>query len=292
MLFCEKAYAKINLSIGISGVRADGYHLMEMVMQQVSLCDSITLELTHRTRQTGGENTIALSCSDPALSCGEENTVFRAARLFFDACGVKGVDVHIHIDKRIPHQAGLGGGSADAAAVLRALNRAFESCLSLEKLCAIGERVGADVPFCIVGGTRLVTGIGERMRPLPPLPDCAIVLVKPAQGVSTREAFQAYDALVDKPVYDTSHLLRALDSGSLPQIGAQLFNVLEQVCRLPQVGQLKASLQEAGACGALMSGSGSAVFGLFGDEAVARTAADALGEQYVFSCVCRPIQED
>ena len=172
------APAKLNLSLDIVGVREDGYHLLRMIMQTIDLCDQIVLERADE---------ISLTCNLPELPCDERNLAVRAAHAFFERTGLPG-GVRMTLDKNIPHGAGMGGGSADAAAVLKGLNELCGTDLSQQELCEIGLRLGADVPFCIVGGTQLAEGVGERLTPLPPLPDCFLLVAKPEQGVSTPEA--------------------------------------------------------------------------------------------------------
>lgn len=258
--------AKINLSLDIVGKREDGYHLLRGVMQSLSLCDDLVVE-----RAAGR---LTLTCDDPALPRDGRNAAYRAAAAFLAETGREGAA--LALTKRIPYQAGLGSASADAAAALRGLNALFGHPLDEGTLLALGLSVGSDVPFCLTGGTLLAEGIGERLSPLPPLPDCVVVLVKPDEGMATPEAFARYDAL-GRPIRpDGGALAAALAAGDLAGVGAACANAFEQVCPAADVAAVKAGLLEAGALGAAMTGSGTAVFGLFDDRARAGRAVGLL----------------
>ncbi len=265
-----KAPAKINLTLNIEGIRDDGYHLLSSVFQAVSLSDYVTVS---RRAQEG----IVLAMSDPLLPCDERNTAYRAAHCFFEAIG-QVPSVSLYVEKRIPQQAGLGGGSSDAAGVLVGLNELFEAGLSTQELCAIGERVGADVPFCIVGGTAMVTGIGEIIEPLPSLRDVPLVIAKPAVGVSTKEAYAAVDNVRTIPA-DQAAMRRAIEAGDAAAVGALLSNAFEQALRIPEVEALLSSIRAFSPLGAAMSGSGSAVFGVFETAESAGECCASLGVQ-------------
>lgn len=261
------APAKINLTLNIEGVREDGYHLLSSVFQAVSLSDRVTVT---RTQEDG----IALTVSDPALPCDKRNTAYRAAQEFFVHTGIS-PRVKIHVDKHIPQQAGLGGGSSDAAGVLVGLNTLFDTKLSVETLCALGERVGADVPFCVVGGTAMVTGIGERIEPLAPLKDCFIVIAKPSIGVSTAEAYRAVDAVKTIPA-DQNAVRTAIENGDLKAVGAHVSNAFEQALAIPEVEDILAKMRSCQPLGCMMSGSGSAVFALFENAEKASSCVHSL----------------
>lgn len=273
------APAKINLSLDVGAVMPNGYHPVTTVMQAVSLFDEVTVS---RSAEQG----IRLCCSDAALVCDRRNTALRAALAFEQRFGPLG-GIDIYLKKGIPMQAGLAGGSTDAAAVLTALNRLFGSPFSLSALCEMASSVGADVPFCLQGGTQLATGIGTTLSPAPPMPDCALVIAKPAIGVSTAEAYKAIDAA---PLCDgtTPAMLAALQSGDIGAVAAALGNRFEKALALPQVSALRDAMLQMGALGAQMSGSGSAVFGIFDNEQKAAACAQALSQQ-VFVAVCRPL---
>ena len=278
------APAKLNLTLDILGLRPDGYHELEMVMQAVSLCDDIEI-----TVDTFAERQIL--CQTPAgdpipgIPRDSRNLAWRAADLFYSAGGFPDNGLTIRIVKRIPVQAGLAGGSADAAAVLRALGCLFEHRNPPEPE-ALAAQCGSDVPFCLQGGTALVRGRGERVTPLRIDPTQHYVIVKPPFGISTPALFHASDAHTPERRPDADALLRALRRGDCGSAGTLLCNVLEPVAAQshPEILQIKDSLLALGACGAQMTGSGSAVFGLFPDEAQAKRACAALkgGENAVF----------
>lgn len=266
------ANAKINLYLDITGRRADGYHLLETVMQSIDLCDIVNLSLC--------ESGISVSCSDPNIPSGEGNICHKAARAFFEAAG-RAQGVIIHIDKRIPSGAGLGGGSADAAAVLRGLNMLFDSALSEEELLRISAAVGADVPFCLCGGTRICKGIGELMERTAPIKDVCFLVVKPPYSCPTGEAYARYDSAGCEP---KNALAEFLCAGA--DFSKKLYNVFEELYDDERTARIKQVLISAGAQGALLTGSGSAVFGVFGEEEAALRAAEQFAE--CFTAVCRP----
>lgn len=251
----EKAFAKINLSLDILSRREDGYHDLRMVMQTVSLWDTLFL------RRAEG---IQLSCGESPLPCDSRNTVWRAAEAFLQETGFPGLS--IRLEKRIPSQAGLGGGSADAAAVLRGANALYGAGLSPERLCSLGKQVGADVPFCIRGGTALAEGIGDRLTPLPGIPRCRIVIGKPETGVSTAEAYKKADEPGRREKRYTERLLRAMKSGMLPELARALGNDFQDFLCIPESECIRKAMLDQGALGALMTGSGSAVYGLFSPD--------------------------
>lgn len=263
------AYAKINLSLDILGTRPDGYHEVRMLMQSLTLHDTLTLEV----HPAPG---VSLTCSEPSLPVDGRNLAYRAAALFLStyapSCGAV-----LHLEKKIPSAAGLAGGSSDAAAVLRGLNEMFGSPASDTALAALGLQLGADVPYCLLLGTALSEGIGERLTPLPAAPDCCCLLVKPAAGASTKQIYTGYDALAETteiPRPDTKGLLDALSARDYEGLTSRLCNVLEPVTLrlVPEIADLKETLYSLGADGALMSGSGPTVFGLFSSESAAKNA--------------------
>ncbi|WP_195984166.1 4-(cytidine 5'-diphospho)-2-C-methyl-D-erythritol kinase [Clostridium sp. D33t1_170424_F3] len=277
-----KAYAKINLSLDILGKRADGYHLLDMVMHSVSLCDTLTL--------TEKKEGVTVSCDREEIPCGPENTVYRAAEAFYQYTKLT-PGIRIAIDKQIPSQAGLAGGSADAAAVLRALNRMYQTDLPLETLCEIALTVGADVPFCVVGGAARVQGIGEKWQPVAPLPDCRIVICKPPLGVNTAEAYAKADEQggTGKALY-TKRVLQSLEQGALFEIGNALGNAFSDLLPLPEVDAIRRQMLRDGAAGSCMTGSGSAVYGLFAGEDAAEQCRRNLLPLYPETFLCRPIR--
>lgn len=265
-----RAHAKINLSLDITGRRDDGYHLVRMVMQALELHDTLRME---KLSSAG----ILLETDRKDLAADESNLVFRAAKLMLDTFRPE-EGVKISLAKRIPLAAGLAGGSADAAAALRGMNELFAIGLDDTELCRFGLRLGADVPFCLTGGTALSEGIGEILTPLAPLPDCFIVLAKPRAEVSTAETYRAYDSGDGSLHPDTEGLIRALEYADLDGVCARLANVLEPVTSAvhPEVTRIREQLQEAGADGACMSGSGPTVFGIFREKKKAEHACDLL----------------
>ena len=278
------APAKVNLYLNVCGKRADGYHDIESVMQTVSIFDRLTVI---RNDADGNKN-ISLSCRNTKIPTDEKNLVYRAALRFFEENGIAEYDVSFILEKKIPSEAGLGGGSSDAAATLLALDRLYETNLSLETLCAIGAKIGADVPFCIKKGTVYTEGIGEIMTSAPPMPDCAFLIAKPeGAGINTAEAYRAIDTLpTEAPAISFEDFQSALAACNISRISALLYNKFEAVTP-DSVGSamLKARFLETGALGALMSGSGSAVFAIYPDIAEARRAKEILSEEMeVFFC--------
>ncbi len=270
-----KARAKINLTLGITGKRDDGYHTVEMVMQSVSLCDNVSVVVSGKNRG------IKLSCTCEGLPNDSSNLAYRAADVFYETVGIPVEECLIHIEKRIPVEAGLAGGSADAAAVLIALDSLHDTRLSLDALCDMGLLLGADVPYCIRRGTMLAEGIGDKLTRLPSLPVCWAVLCKPGFSISTKEAYAAFDRLDGLPKPDTKGVIEALESGDLAGACARLSNQLEAVAvSHPEIEEIKAIMCKYGASGALMSGSGPTVYGLFAERANAEEAKTRLLSRY------------
>jgi 4-diphosphocytidyl-2-C-methyl-D-erythritol kinase len=254
------APAKINLTLDITGTTPDGYHTLDSVMQAVDLCDVVMIR-----EQPGGE--IRVSCSRPDVPENAANIAHKAAMAFFSQLDLPVQGLSVYIDKSIPMEAGLAGGSTDAAAVLRGMNHLFAAGLSEEKLRELGETVGADVPFCLAGGCHLARGKGEKLTTLPALPDCVLLIAKPPAGVNTRHAYSLYDQCggqLTRP--NTVAMLAAIKTRDLPGIGQNMLNVFEELTNLDEVERLKSILLRGGAVGAVMSGSGSAVVGLFAGE--------------------------
>lgn len=277
------ANAKINLTLDILRKREDGYHDLQMVMQSVTLADQITV-----TPAQGAEGRAASDLR--FLPTGGKNLAQVAAAVFREATGLGG-EVDVDIRKHIPVCGGLAGGSADAAAVLHAMNQLTGAGLSRSRLAEIGARAGSDVPFCVLGGTALAEGRGERLTPLPPLPPCRIVICKPPFSVSTPQLFGRVNVrkIVRRP--DTAGVLAALDAGDLAGVARRMYNVFEDVLeprRYREIASIKAALIDCGALGASMSGSGPSVFGLFDGEAGAQSACDCLRENYQDVFLCTP----
>ena len=279
-----KARAKINWTLDILGQREDGYHLMDMLMQPVSLADTITLTpSSDLTLTTGGF---------PKLPANEHNLAYRAALALRKATGCT-QGAAIHVEKRVPVGAGMGGGSADAAAVLAGLNQLWKTGLNQDELEQLGLSLGADVPFCLRGGLTRTTGIGEAMQPLPCSQLYDLVIIQPCRGLSTGAVFTAYHEMEGIPRPDTEQARLALESGNAALLAASLGNVLQPVSQAmrPPIAQAIEQLKKQGAIAALMTGSGSAVFGVFTEEATARAVARALRGRWPSTFYCRTCHE-
>lgn len=270
----EQARAKVNLLLAVGPERADGYHDLVSVMQTVDVYDTVTV-----TAHTGSG--ITMTCDDPSLAADGTNLAYRAAEVFFARTGLANDGVHIALQKRLPMQAGLGGGSADGAAVLRGLRTLYAPELPNERLEAMAAELGSDVPFCVKGGTALALGRGEQLSPLPQLPDCWFVLVKPEEAFSTGKMYGRIDELGCYDVIDPSSMTAALTRGDLAAVCAAMENTFEKAvpadCAVPVIRE---ELMRRGAMGAMLSGSGSAVFGIFDEESAAKRAAEAMKAEY------------
>lgn len=275
------APAKLNLSLDIVGRRADGYHLLQTVMQSISIYDTVTLE---ESREEG----MTLSC--PALSSlpMEKNIAYRAADAFFRATGLT-PRLKITVEKQIPWGAGLGGGSADGAGVLWGLRRMYQPEMPLETLCEIGLSVGADVPFCLLGGTALAEGIGEVLSPLPPFSSCYFVVAKPSMGIETAKAYAAFDAMQSVKHPHTRGLINAIGQGNCTQAAALFFNVLQAVTNVPEWPALCRIAEETGGTRPVMTGSGSAFFSMYRDLAAAESCCAQIKTAGMQAFVCTPI---
>ena len=264
-----KAFAKINLSLDIVGKREDGYHLLEMVMQNVDLHDDIIIEQI--------EEGIMLTCNKAYVPVDERNIAYKAAKLLMDTKGIR-KGVRIDITKRIPVAAGLAGGSADAAAVLKGMNELFDLKMSTEELMEEGLKLGADVPYCIVGGTCLCEGVGEVVTPLKPFRGHTILLVKPSFGVSTKEAYGLFELDRINRHVETGKLIKAMEDDDLNGVNYYSRNLLENVVlpRYPILKSIKQMLSRSGSIVTLMSGSGPTIYGIFRDVSAAENAARAL----------------
>lgn len=282
----EIACAKINLCLDVTAKREDGYHEIESVMVCVSFGDEVIL-------QSNGGHGVTLSCSDPTLPTDGKNLAVKAANAFLEATG-RCDGVHIVLNKKTPDKAGLAGGSADAAAVLRGINVLTGEGLSDAELCRIAESVGSDVVFCVASDPAYVSGRGERLSDAPPLPECAIVLAKGADGVKTPEAYSDLDGLFgdfSSQGGRADRMLSALETGELDSVCESLYNIFESVVapKIPDIEMLKSKLCSCGAKGALMSGSGSAVFGLFTTLDEAEQAAEQIRADGYWAVACEPI---
>lgn len=278
-----KAFAKLNLTLDILRRREDGYHDLQMVMQSIDLADELTI--------TPAEGEGLMSTTLSYLPSDGRNLAQMAAEAFRNAAGRSG-QVDISIVKRIPVCAGMAGGSSDAAAVLRAMNELTGAGYTPAELARIGEAVGSDVPYCVVGGTALAEGRGERLTPLPPLPSCHVVVCKPPFPISTPQLFSRVDVrrIARRP--DTVGMLAALAAGDLTGVARRMYNVFEDVLeprRQAEISAIKAALIDCGALGAAMTGSGPTVFGLFDDPAAAESARARLSGSYQDVFLCRTL---
>ena len=264
------AYAKLNLTLDILGKRDDGYHEMKMVMQTISLHADVTVTLTDKG--------ITCRIAGAELPCDERNLAVKAANAFCEAMDYRG-GIDIALIKHIPSEAGMAGGSADAAAVLRALRELVSPALTDERLEQISARIGSDVPFCICGGTQLAEGRGEKLTALNPAPECFVAVCKPDFPISTPELFARVDGVMLSHRPDTDAMLSAIARGDCGALCANVQNVFEQAlpdAQRERIEEIKRALVENGAACAAMTGSGSAVFGLFSDEVLCRNACEVL----------------
>lgn len=271
-----EAPAKLNLTLDVLGKRPDGYHDLKMVMQSIALTDTLRLE------DNGGQG-LRVRSNLHFLPCGEKNLAAAAALRFYRALGRDPRGLDISISKSIPVCAGMAGGSSDAAAVLRALNGWEGEPFTPAELAQVGEQVGSDVPYCVLGGTALAEGRGEVLTPLSPLPPCWVVVCKPEFSVPTPELFGRIDGCRVRRRPDTDGVLAALEEGDLLGVAMRMYNVFEDV--LPErqrarVAEIKNVLIQHGALGANMSGTGPTAFGLFNDREQGEQAAAALREQF------------
>ena len=288
----ESAYAKINLFLDVVGRRADGYHLIDGIMQNISLADSVTVQF-----EQASEIVVSLTATEnDRMPTDMTNLACRAAVRYLEAAGIGG-KVSIHLEKRIPMAGGLAGGSADAAAVLRALDCVSGASLGVDELCRIGAKIGADVPFCVRGGAMRTEGIGDRLTPCHGLSDCFLVVACAGEGVSTPWAYGKLDELYNDFSEDRNcakkveKLIDALQICDLSMICSHFENVFESVVSKvnPYVDRIKTILTDAGAIRAMMSGSGPSVFGIFEREKDARNACEKLMLEHITGYFCKPI---
>ncbi len=265
-----KSYGKINLGLDVLRRRPDGYHEVKMIMQMVGLYDTLTMEKTQ-------ENQVSMNCNLSFLPTDEKNLVYRAAALMKEKYQIQ-TGVKIVLKKRIPVAAGMAGGSSDCAAALKGMNQLFDLGLSKEELCDIGVTLGADVPYCIWGGTALAEGIGEKLTRIDPMPGCYILIAKPGISVSTAFVYKnlKLDQLERHP--DIDGMIECLKQKDLKGICSRLENVLETVTipEYPIIQKVKEHLMKHEAMGALMSGSGPTIFGIFSNQKTAKQALESL----------------
>ena len=280
----EPAYAKINLTLDVLGKRPDGYHDLKSVMQTISLRDDIELDI-------GTGKPWVLRCDKEGIPCDERNLAWKAAKVYCDALGKDPDGLEIRITKRIPSEAGLGGGSADAAAVLRGLNRYFGNPLSILALAELGAQVGSDVPFCVVGGTVMCEGRGERLRKLPDMPDCIFVVVKPEFSISTPELYRKLDEKTIAHRPDHQAMESALLAGDLGKVAENVWNVFDPIVTQDhlELNYIKSIFNSYGSVAQQMTGSGSAVFAIVQNFEYAAVICNMLKENYPSVFIAKPV---
>lgn len=272
MKFQIKAYGKINLGLDVLGKLPNGYHEVRMVMQTVGIYDELTFERT--------ESGIEVTADAAELPTGEDNLIYKAARLMKDRYHIR-EGIRIHLQKNIPIAAGMAGGSTDAAAAMKGISRLFGLDIGLLELMEAGVEIGADVPYCVIGGTALAEGIGEKLTPLELAPECYVLVAKPAVNVSTKYVYEHLDMGKIEKHPDIDGMVEAIGIGSLQGILDRMGNVLETVTipEYPVIGRLKQRMKELGAVNSLMSGSGPTVFGIFLERRAAQMALDRLEQE-------------
>ena len=274
------APAKINLSLDILGVDERGYHLLDMIMQTVSLFERVTVSKKKKD--------ITLSSNARYIPTDSKNVAVKAAMLFFEYTGIKG-GAHIHIKKTVPIKAGMAGGSADAAGVIVGLDKIYETNLTRRQMCEIGAKAGSDVPFMIMGGTKRVQGVGEIIKPCPPMPRCHLVICMPDKGVSTPAAFANYDTLGEKTLVETDKLVAAMEENDIYGVAKYMANDLEKAAASEYTQPIKEELIQQGAIGSVMTGSGAAVFGVFDDEDKAKAAVEYFRSRVRSVFIAKPV---
>lgn len=282
-----KAPAKINLSLDIVGRRPDGYHTVSMVLQAVSLYDT----LLYSMEEEAAFDAVNIVCEGYDIPCDKTNIVYKAAQAFYHYTGVDARPVSVVIEKEIPTQAGLAGGSADGAATVLALNYLYETRLTMKEMAEICSKVGSDVPFCLLGGTMLATGTGTTLKKLCALQKCHIVICKPEISVSTKEAYEKCDSKPYKGFLYTDEVVKQLYRRDIRGLSSCLYNEFEQVLTLPEINEIKKLMMKQKALGASMSGSGSAVYAIFQTEKQAKSCVSALKKRYDKVFLCEPIKD-
>lgn len=280
----EGAYAKLNLTLDVLGKRDDGYHDLRSVMQTISIRDDIEIDI-----DTG--KPWKLSCTNDSIPCNEKNLAWKAAKIYFETIKEDPNGIEIRITKRIPTEAGLGGGSADAAAVLRALNKHYNNRLSIFALAELGAQVGSDVPFCTLCGTAMVEGRGERLRKLPDMPDCVFVVCKPDFSSSTPELYQKLDESVIAKHPDNQAMESALLAGDLGRVAENIYNVFDPVVTAEhlELNYIKSIFNSYGSVAQQMTGSGSAVFGILPNFEYAAVVCNMLKDNYPNVFIAKPV---
>ena len=278
----EKAYGKVNITLDVVGKREDGYHLLKMIMQNIDIYDVITIEKI--------ESGIEITCNKPYVPTDERNLAYKAAKLFKDTFNITS-GVSINIKKNIPVAAGLAGGSTDCAAVLKIMNKLFQVNANNEKLMELGVKLGADVPYCINGGTALCEGIGEVLTPLKPFKNHIIVLVKPPFGVSTKEVYKNFDLGRVKNHPETDKVITYMNEDNLYEVAKNMKNLLENVTlkKHKVISSIKSEMESLGAIKSMMSGSGPTVFAFFDDMMKAQRCYDEMKKKYNDTFITRTV---
>ncbi len=282
MQIIAKAPAKINLCLAIKGKRDDGYHEVDMIMQTVSLFDTVTVK-----RNFWGNEGIKILCNRDLCCKDEDNIAFKVSKSFFDYTKIKNPGILIKIQKKIPAFAGLAGGSSDGAATILCLNEMFGTKLSEDEMREIGASVGADIPFCIGGGTARAKGTGTQIEKIKNIPDCGIVIVKPECKVSTKKAYEMYDSSTIRCEKSIENMIKLINEGDLFKISNNLFNNFESFIRIPEIEQAKSELVKNNPLGISMSGSGPSVYAVFESLYKAKKCAGVLKKLFkkVYTCV-------
>lgn len=280
----EGAFAKINLTLDVLGKRADGYHDIKSVMQAISIRDDVEIDVDT-------DQPWSLQCSMEGIPEDSSNLAWKAAEVFYNVTGLSTTGLAIRIHKRIPTQAGLGGGSADAAAVLRALNQHYDNPLSILALAEVGAQVGSDVPFCVLCGTAMVEGRGERLRKLPDMPDCFFVVCKPDFSASTPELYKKLDESVIARRPDNQAMESALLAGDLQKVADQIWNVFDPIVTQDhlEMNYIKSIFNTYGGVGYQMTGSGSAVYCIVTEFEHAAVICNMLKDNYPQVYIAKPI---
>lgn len=276
-----KAAAKINLMLDILKKLENGYHSLFMIMQSVDLYDIVDIYKNEL-------NKIVIKCDNDKVPCDEKNIVYKCATAFFEALAIEDRGVTIEIQKSIPMAAGIAGGSADGAATLYCLNKIYNTGLGERELCQIGAKIGADIPFSIIGGTAISLGTGTIVAPVKDLPECYIVLCKPDQDVSTPEAYAQFDSLSRVRHFDRVSMIEAVNDGNYEKICKLCGNVFEQAIEVPKRPHIKGIMRKCGADACVMSGSGPTVYGIFSKKQQAEDAYEKLLKKYDQVYLCKP----
>ena len=278
-----KSFAKLNLYLEITGKRDDGYHLLKSAMQSISLFDTLKFDLCD------GDG-IEILCNKSGVPTDEKNLIWKAIDAFYDKTGLEKSKIVCTLEKNIPSMAGMAGGSSNAAATLVAMNELYFRPLSVFELCEIGAKLGADIPFCINGGTVLCEGIGDKMTSINPVSDCCFLVVKPDVSVSTPEAYKRFDNMEIEQKPNFSCFMQGIEYKDIDLVSDSIYNSLEIACDLKEVNEIKQKMTEFGALNSMMTGSGSAVFGIFKSKEMAEKALTSF-ENYSFSGVYEPINK-